>query len=193
MELMLLSYGDSQLALVPTRNISYDKALNLCYTPYMNLTNLLNPAGDSEFSQNLYRSKLTDYCVVNSPKLGHNVVFLYGSNPSCKPVYVALLQPIGFMHTLFQEGVILNGSNFVSAGLLDMSLSNLPSEEKTIKLFPTVISMVDIITRTSRPYLNQFSFFNSSGNLFYIDYKSTVLNSVNVDQAGNQTFYMKLQ
>ncbi|AHC39719.1 hypothetical protein [Ehrlichia muris] len=193
MQLILLPYGDSQLSLFPTKSIHYDKALNVCYTGDPDTDILFQLVGIAEFSQNLYRSKFDDYCIASNPKLERNIVFLYGSNPSGQPVYMALFQPVGLMPSLFQEGVILNRYNLISTEVLDESLSTLTPEEKTIRLFPTIISMVDIITKSARPRLDQFNFFNSSGNLFSTDYKSTALNSVNVDQAGDQTFCMKFQ
>ncbi|WP_395877314.1 hypothetical protein [Ehrlichia muris] len=193
MHLILLSYVDSQLSLLPEKYIRYNKELNRCYTGDTDTDVLLNPVGISNFSQRLYRSRFYDYSIVSNPKLGDNLVFLYGNNPSGKSVYVALLQPNGLMPNLFQEGVILNEKNLISAGVLDATLSNLSSEEKTIRLFPSVVDMLEITAETPRSCLTQFSYFNSCGEIYNTSYKSIVLDSVDVDQLGDQIFHMKLQ
>ncbi|AHC39721.1 hypothetical protein [Ehrlichia muris] len=71
---------------------------------------------------------------------------------------------------------------------------HLSVEEKTKNLFTVVNSNMAIKDRTSTSCLTQFSYFNSSGELFHTEYKITVLNSVSVDQVnGTQLFYMTLQ
>ena len=154
----------------------------------------LNSSSNFTFDKTLYRSKFVDYCIITNNRVGKNIVFLYGKNPLGKQVYLILLHPVGYMHDLFQQGMILTKHNLISTGVVNQSSLHLSVEEKTKDLFTIANSNMAIGARTPTSCLTQFSYFNSSGELFHIEYKITVLNSVSVDQVnGTQLFYMTLQ
>ncbi|AHC39720.1 hypothetical protein [Ehrlichia muris] len=193
MQLMLLSYGESRLALLPSKMCAYDKMLNCCYTGNPDIDGVINPQNESEFSQYLYRSQFCDYCVVSSPKLEGNVMFLYGNNPSGKPVYIVFLHPNGLIPDIFEQGLVLDNSNFLSSGFLGDIILNATSEERTIALFDQISSQLEIFAKTSISYITQMNYFNSSGELFNTDYKTVTLKNVTVDSVGEQIFCMKFQ
>ncbi|KJV65345.1 MULTISPECIES: hypothetical protein [Ehrlichia] len=195
MQLMLLSYGSSQLVLLPVNSCSYNKELDICHTGNPNIDmQLVVPLSQSIFYGTLYRSILNDYSIVTNAKSGENIVFLYGKNPVGHPMYVVFICPIGTMHTVFQQGIVLDSSNFVSAGMFDQSMFNESSENKTLGLFDLVSSSIEIVTKSPVSYLTRLSYFNSSGNLFHTDYKTAILKNVSVDPVTNsQICYMKLQ
>ncbi|KJV65344.1 MULTISPECIES: hypothetical protein [Ehrlichia] len=195
MHLMLLSYGDSQCILLPVNSCSYNKELNICHTENPNIDmRLLSLVGNSIFSEDLYRSKFDDYSIVTNAKSVENMVFLYGKNPGCQHVYLVFICPISVMRTVFQQGIVLGSSNFVSAEVLDQSMFNESSENKTLSLFTLVSNKIRIATKSPVSRLTQFSYFSSNGELFHTSYKTTVLKSVSVNPTTNaQRYFMRLQ
>ncbi|AHX04598.1 hypothetical protein [Ehrlichia japonica] len=192
MQLTLLSYGNSYVALLHDKVVRYDKSLGLCYTGNPDVDSLINPDVESNFAKTLWRAKFSEYCIVTNAKLGENIVFLYGNNLSGKPVYLVFVHPVGLMPSLFQQGLVLNSSNLILAGMGDQSMLALSLEEKTKLLFANVNSYLNVVTKNPASCLNQFSYFNSNGELFHTDYKTTVVNNVVVDQASNtRLFCMK--
>ncbi|AHX04891.1 hypothetical protein [Ehrlichia japonica] len=192
MDLILLSYGVSAALLLPSRRCNYDKSLNFCYTGDPSVDALINPNMDTNFAPMLYRSKFTDYCIVNNPKVAENIVFLYGHNPSGNSVYLIFLHPVGSMPTMFQQGSLLDDTNFISAGIVDHSMSNSSPEEKTKYLFTQVKNLINISATNPVSSINQFTYFNSKGCVFCTEYATTSLRTVDVDSvSGNQVFRMK--
>ncbi|AHX04805.1 hypothetical protein [Ehrlichia japonica] len=194
MQLTLLSYGNSRLALLPDKVVRYDKSLGLYYTVNPDVDSLINPDVESEFAKTLWRAKFNEYCIVSNTKIEEDVVFLYGNNLSGRPVYIICLYPVAHIRRLCQQGLILNDINLVSCGEFDESMLTLSPEEKTKDLFANITGMLDVSRRNSTSYLNRFDFFNSQGELFHEEYKTAVLRNAIVCQAsGTQVFSMKLQ
>ncbi|AHX04645.1 hypothetical protein [Ehrlichia japonica] len=195
MQLTLLSYSNSRLALLPDKVVRYDKSLGLCYTGNPDVDSLIDPNVDYDFAKTLWRAKFNEYCVVTNTKIEEDVIFLYGNNLSGRPVYIIFLHPVAHIRRLCQQGLILGHSNLISRGEVDESMLTLSPEEKTKVLFATYVAgVIDIFSRKSANYLTRFDFFNSQGELFHTDYKTAVLRDAIMDQAsGIQIFSMKLQ
>ncbi|AHX04978.1 hypothetical protein [Ehrlichia japonica] len=194
MQLRLLSYGNLYLALLPDKVVRYDKSLGLCYTGNPDVDSLINPDVESEFAKTLWRAKFSEYCMVTNTKINQNVIFLYGNSLSGKPVYLVFVHPVAHIRNLCQRGVILGEINLISHGEVDESMLTLSLEEKTKALFPTITDVLDVSCRNSTSYMNRFDFFNSQGELFHEEYKTSVLRNAIVCQAsGTQVFSMKLQ
>ncbi|AHC39722.1 hypothetical protein [Ehrlichia muris] len=69
MHLILLSYGNSEIVLLPEKVCHYDKALDLCYTGNPVIDMQLNSSSNFTFDKTLYRSKFVDYCIITNNRV----------------------------------------------------------------------------------------------------------------------------
>ncbi|AHC39718.1 hypothetical protein [Ehrlichia muris] len=193
MHLILLSSVRSELILLPAKDVHFNKMLGYCYTSNNNLNmQIAMPVMDDMFYKRIYRTKFTDYNIVSSELLNLSLVFLYGKNPVSEPAHLVFMCPSDLIPTLFQEGVLLNTSTFLTAGVNyrpDLSL-----KDKTKCLFDDVKNRVSIRSSVPDGRMYRFSYLDSSGNMFHQSYQSTVLELVRVDEVSNDVeFVMKMQ
>ncbi|AAZ68516.1 hypothetical protein [Ehrlichia canis] len=191
MELILLFEGNVPV-LYPASVCTYNK-LQDSYTisyPTLDISTTVQRPGSDVPLYRLYGSKFNSYCIVSNTSLPRIMYYLYGTTRGGGEDSPFLI--FGLKHNslsrLGEEGVVLDDEVLLNGGFLRDSGT---VEENTVQLFERFRRFMKLESDVGTPRTYRFDFFNSGGDLFHTDYRSTQLEQVAVNPVtGNNRYIM---